>query len=290
VDAAGTGVQPATQPKLLTQRRYKVRTDDSYAGATQFLAINPHVKPFDDINCRKAVEWATDKASIQGVVGGAVKGDIASTLLPPNVNGYSKFDLYPTPRGKGDMAKAKAALKSCGHPNGFTANLTARSDRPAEMAAATALQNSLKKIGITVSIKSYPSGKYFSNFAGVPSYVHQHKLGLLSMAWGADWPTGYGFLDQIVDGAAIKPSGGNNLMELDDPAINRALAAAISDTDAAARTRAWGEIDKQVLRTATVVPLFYRKNLLYRPESAANVTVTQAYLGMYDYTLLSTTK
>jgi peptide/nickel transport system substrate-binding protein len=290
VDAAGTGVQPATQPKLLTQRKYKVRTDDSYAGATQYLAINPNVKPFDNINCRKAVQWATDKASIQGVIGGAVKGHVATTLLPPTVNGYTKFDLYPTPGEKGDVAKAKAALKACGHPTGFAANLTARSDRPAEMAIATALQNSLKKVGITVSIKSYPSGKYFSNFAGVPSYVHEHKLGLLSMAWGADWPTGYGFLDQIVDGAAIKPSGGNNLMELDDPAINKALSDAIANTDAAARSRAWGEIDKQVMGTATVVPLIYRRNLLYRPESAANVTVTQAYLGMYDYTLLSTTK
>jgi peptide/nickel transport system substrate-binding protein len=290
VDAAGTGVQPATQPALLTKRKYKIRTDDSYAGATQYLAINAKVKPFDNINCRKAIQWATDKASIQGVIGGAVKGEIATTLLPPSVNGYSKFDLYPTAGDKGDIAKAKQALKACGQPNGFTANLSARSDRPAEMAIATALQNSLKKIGVKVNIKSYPSGKYFSNFAGVPAYVHQHKLGLLSMAWGADWPTGYGFLDQIVDGAAIKPSGGNNLMELDNPAINKALADAIADTDAAARTKAWGEIDKKVMQTATVVPLIYRKNLLYRPQSAANVTVTQAYLGMYDYTLLSTTK
>ncbi len=77
-----------------------------------------------------------------------------------------------------------------------------------------------------------------------PSYVHQHKLGLMMMAWGADWPTGYGFLDQIVDGSAIKPSGGNNLMELNDPKINSALAAAIANTDAAARTKAWGD-DRQ---------------------------------------------
>jgi peptide/nickel transport system substrate-binding protein len=110
------------------------------------------------------------------------------------------------------------------------------------------------------------------------------------MAWGADWPTGYGFLDQIVDGSAIKPSGGNNLMELNDPAINKALSDAIANTDAAARTKAWGDIDKMVIKTATVVPLVYRKNLLYRPKSATNVTVTQAYLGMYDYTLIGSSK
>ncbi|MBT1097595.1 ABC transporter substrate-binding protein [Streptomyces sp. WAC 05379] len=289
VDAAGTGVQPATQPKVLTGKNV-AQTDASYAGATQYIALNVNVKPFDNEHCRKAVQWAMDKQSVQDAIGGSPKGDVASTLLPPSVNGYTKFDTYATEGNKGDVAKAKEELKACGKPSGFDTILTARSDRPAEVASATAVQNSLKKVGINVEIKQFPSGKYFSNFAGVPSYVHEHKLGMLSMAWGADWPTGYGFLDQIINGAAIKPSGGNNLMELNDPKINKALTDAIANTDDAARTKAWGEIDKMVMDNASVVPLIYRKNLLFRPESAANVTVTQAYLGMYDYTLLSSTK
>ncbi|MEU6145793.1 ABC transporter substrate-binding protein [Streptomyces sp. NPDC047081] len=288
-DLAGTGVQPQTQPKVLTGKNAK-STDNSYAGALQYLALNVNVKPFDNINCRKAVQYAVNKQSVLDAVGGSPKGDVASTLLPPSVNGYTKFDTYPSAGNKGDVAKAKEALKACGKPNGFSTTMTARSDRPAEVAAATAVQNSLKAVGIKVDIKQFPSGKYFSNFAGVPSYVHDHKLGILSMAWGADWPTGYGFLEQIVDGGAIKPSGGTNLMELNDPAINKALSEAIANTDTAARTKAWGDIDKMVMDNASVVPLFYRKNLLYRPASATNVTVTQAYLGMYDYLLLSSSK
>lgn len=289
VDSGGTGVTPQTQGKVIGPK-YKKNTDDSYAGATSYMAINPKVKPFDNIDCRRAVELAIDKVSVQTSIGGSVKGDVATTLLPPTVNGYTKFDSFPTEGNKGDATQAKAALAKCGKPGGFTTNLTARSDRPAEMAEATAIQNSLKAVGITANIKSYPAGKYFANFAGVPSYVHEHQLGLMMTAWGADWPTGYGFLDQIVDGSAIKPSGGNNLQELDDPAINKALSDAISNTDAAAREKAWGEIDKMVVDTATVVPLIYRKNLLYRPESATNATITQAYLGMYDYLLLSSSK
>jgi peptide/nickel transport system substrate-binding protein len=289
VDSGGTGVQSNTQAKVQSPK-YAKNTDDSYAGATSYLAINPNVAPYDNINCRKAIEYAIDKVSVQTAIGGPVKGDVATTLLPPTVNGYTKFDEFATPGDKGDVAKAKQALTACGKPGGFSTNLTARSDRPAEMAEATAIQNSLKQIGISATIKSFPAGKYFSNFAGVPSYVHQHQLGLMLTAWGADWPTGYGFLDQIVDGSAIKPSGGNNLQELNNPDINKALADAISNTDAAARTKAWGDIDKMVVDTATVVPLIYRKNLLYRPDSATNVTVTQAYLGMYDYLLLSSSK
>ncbi|QMV09777.1 ABC transporter substrate-binding protein [Streptomyces lincolnensis] len=289
VDAAGTGVQPQTQPKVLAGPNAK-QTDNSYAGATQYIALNVNVKPFDNVHCRKAVQWGLNKQSIIDAMGGSPKGDVATTLLPPSVNGYTKFDTYPSEGHKGDAAKAKEELKACGKPNGFSTILTARSDRPAEIAAATAIQASLKSIGINIEIKQFPSGKYFSNFAGVPSYVHQNKLGMLSMAWGADWPTGYGFLDQIINGAAIKPSGGNNLMELNDPKINKALTDAIANTDDAARTKAWGDIDKMVLDNASVVPLVYRKNLLLRPKSATNVTVTQAYLGMYDYLLMSSSK
>ena len=106
---------------------------------------------------------------------------------------------------------------------------------PNEVAAAVSIQASLKKVGINVNIQKYPSGKYFSDNAGAPAFVHSHNLGLMMMAWGADWPTGYGFLDQIIDGKAIKASGNTNLSELNDPKVNTMLDSAIQNTDDAAR-------------------------------------------------------
>ncbi|KIF67857.1 ABC transporter substrate-binding protein [Streptomyces sp. AcH 505] len=289
-DIAGTGLQSKTQPKVLVKPAEKAKTDNPYAGALQYLALNVNVKPFDNIDCRKAVQYVTDKAGMVDSIGGSVKGDPATTVIPPSVAGYKKFDLYPSAGNKGDVAKAKAALAACGKPNGFTTTLTARSDRPDEVTAATQLQQSLKKINITANIKTFPADKYFTDFAGVPAWVHKNNAGMMMMAWGADWPTGYGFLDQIVDGTAIKPSGGTNLMELNDPKINAALVKAIGTVDTTERNAAWGAIDQQVMENASVVPLFYRKNLLYRPASATNVTVTDAYLGMYDYVLMSSSK
>ncbi|WP_330242315.1 ABC transporter substrate-binding protein [Streptomyces sp. NBC_00525] len=289
-DGAGTGVAPATQPDVLTKPNLKKQTDNSYAGATSYIGLNVNVKPFDNVHCRKAVQWGIDKASVQAAQGGDPKGDVATTLLPPTVNGYTKFDLYESAGHKGDEAKAKEELKLCGHADGFDTKISARSDRPAEMAMVTAVQASLKKIGIKAEIKSYPAGKYFSNFAGNPSYVHSNKLGMIMSAWGADWPTGFGFLDQIINGSAIKPSGGNNVQELNDPKINKMLNEGIANTDDAARAKTWGEVDKAVAENASVVPLIYRKNLLLRPVSATNVTVTQAYLGMYDYVLMGSAK
>ncbi|MCA1219166.1 ABC transporter substrate-binding protein [Streptomyces sp. 8L] len=290
VDIQGTGVASKTQPKLLVNPKEKAQTDNPYAGATQYLALDNKVKPFDNVNCRIAVQYATDKAGMVDAVGGSVKGTPATTVTPPTVAGYKKFDLYPTPGSKGDVAKAKQYLAKCGKPNGFSTTLTARSDRPDEVQAATQLQESLKKVGINASIKTFPSGKYFTDFAGVPDWVHKNNAGMMMMAWGADWPTGYGYLDQIADGRAIKPSGGTNLSELNDPAINSEFDKAIATVDNTQRNAEWGKIDEMIMKQGSIVPLYYKKNLLYRPTSAANVQVAAAYLGMYDYTTLSSTK
>ncbi|MFK0097750.1 ABC transporter substrate-binding protein [Streptomyces sp. NPDC091040] len=289
-DIAGTGLQSKTQPKVLAKASEKAKTDNPYAGALQYLALNVNVKPFDNIECRKAVQYAVDKQSMVDSIGGSVKGDPASTVIPPTVAGYKKFDLYPTEGSKGDVAKAKEHLAKCGHADGFKTTLTARSDRPDEVTAATQLQNSLKAIGVTAEIKQFPADKYFTDFAGVPAWVHKNNAGMMMMAWGADWPTGFGFLDQIVNGSAIKPSGGTNLMELNDKGINDLLVKGIGTVDTTERNATWGEVDQKVMENASVVPLFYRKNLLYRPASAANVTVTDAYLGMYDYVLMTSSK
>jgi peptide/nickel transport system substrate-binding protein len=265
----------------------KKNADDALSGALAYVAMSSKVPPLNNVKCRIAVEYAIDKVSVQNALGGPIRGDIASTVLPPNVIGYKKYDDYPTQNNSGDQAKAKQALQKCGHPSGFSIGLSARGDRPNEVAAATSIKESLSKVGIKVNLQRYPSGKYFSNYAGAPAFVHSHNLGLMMMAWAADWPTGYGFLYSIADGKAIIASGNSNLSETNDPQINSMLDSAIQNTDTSAREKAWGDIDKAMMDQAAIVPLVYRKDLLYRPSTATNVFVTQAY-GMYEYLLIGT--
>ncbi|GAA0701135.1 ABC transporter substrate-binding protein [Kitasatospora atroaurantiaca] len=292
LDLAGAGIAAATQATALSNSTQKAHIDDAQSGALAYVAISTAVPPFDNPACRKAVEYAIDRLSAQTATGGDVHGDIATTILVPTVSGYVPYDQYATTDHKGanspdGLAAAKAQLAQCGQPGGFSTNLSARSDRPNEIALAQAVQASLKLVGINVSIQQYPSGKYFTDNAGAPAFVHSHGIGLMMMAWAADWPTGYGFLEQIIDGKTIKASGNSNLSELNDPAINQMLSAAIGNTDSAARVKAWGDIDKAAMEKAPLVPLLYRKDPLYRPDSATNVFVTPAY-GMYDYLNIGT--
>ena len=221
--------------------------------------------------------------------GGPIRGDIASTVLPPDIPGYQKSDLYATPGNKGDVAKAKDQLKACGKTS-IDTNISARSDRPAEIDAATAIIDSLKKVGINASLKQFPSGKYFTDAAGVPQFNKKQNIGLHMMQWGADWPSGYGFLQQILHSDAIGESGNTNLSQLDNKDVDSLLEKAIASEDQGERDSLYAQIDKKTMEEAALVPLTYFKVLLYRPANFTNLVSSAAWSGQYDYLNIGTTK
>ncbi|WP_443063290.1 ABC transporter substrate-binding protein [Streptomyces sp. NBC_00445] len=289
IDLGGTGVQAATQAKVVNSADQKASTDNTFGGRLVYMAINTKLAPFDKLECRKAVEYAVDKVSVQTALGGPIRGDIATTVLPPDIPGYEKSDLYASPGNKGDVAKAKEQLTACGTTS-IKTNISARSDRPAEIDAATAIIDSLKKVGIDATLKQYPSGKYFTDAAGVPTFNKKQNIGLHMMQWGADWPSGYGFEQQILHGDAIGASGNTNLSQLDNAEINSLLEKAIATEDEAERNSLYAEIDKKTMEEAALVPLTYFKVLLYRPANFTNLVSTAAFSGQYDYLNIGTTQ
>ncbi len=288
VDQAGTGVQTAARAKILSSPTLKANADDALTGFLWFAYINTKVPPFNNVACRRAVEYAANKQTLQTAYGGPlVGGDIASTVMPPTIIGYQSFDLYHAlSQPSGDIPAAKAELKTCGHPNGFTTNIGYRSDRPKEVLAAQALQQSLSQVGIKGQLQGYLSGKYYTNFAGSTAFVHSHGLGIDFGGWGADWPDGYGFLDEISNGNAIVTSGGNtNIEELNDPVVNGDFAKAANLLNPSQRNAIWSQIDHQIMSDAGILPEVYSKALLYRNPNLTNVYV-DSYFGMYNYAVL----
>jgi ABC-type transport system substrate-binding protein len=288
IDAGGTGVGTAARAKILSSPALMKAADDALTGFLWFAYINTKVPPLNNLACRQAIEYAADKTDQQTAYGGPqVGGAIASTVMPPNIVGYSQFDLYDALSDpSGDLAKAKAALDACGQSNGFSVGLAYRSDRPTDVQAAQSMQAALARVGITVQLHGYPSGTYYTDFAGSPAYVQQHDLGIDLGSWAADWPDGYGFLDEISNGNAIAPSGNTNIEQLNDPVINNLFAQATSPTLSQAQEAAiWPKIDLRIMKDAAILPEVYAKALLYRNPAVTNVYV-QGYYGMYNYAVL----
>jgi peptide/nickel transport system substrate-binding protein len=288
VDMAGTGVQTAARNKILTNQNNKKNADAALSGFLWYYPIDTQVIP--NVDCRKAIEYAANKTLFQNSYGGAAAGgDIASTVLPPSVVGYQKFDLYEaTTKPDGDVAMAKQELAKCGKPNGFSFNISARGDRPKEVASAQALQQSLAQVGIKTDILQYPSSTYTTSELGSPTFMKAHNIGMGTYGWAADWPSGFGFLSQIADGGAIKQAGNSNAEMLNDPQVNSALQQAAASSDATTRNNIYAQIDKTMMSQAVALPEVYAKSLLYRSAKLTNVFVTEAF-GMYDYTQIGKT-
>jgi peptide/nickel transport system substrate-binding protein len=283
IATVGTGVSAATQSRVLSDPALKARADNPTLGRLWYTSINPTVKPFDNIECRKAVMYAMDKTSYQTAYGGEFAGGaLASTLLPPVIPGYKQFDLFPTPDSKGDLTKAKEALTKCGQPNGFTTNISYRTERTKEKATAEAFQQQLAKVGIKVTAKGYPKKDYFSTYAGNPPFVAKNGLGLVVNGWGADWNDGFGFLSQITDSRVIRDTGGSSNTSVRIPEVDKLLDQAQGELDTAKREADWAVIDQKVMEQAVVYPGVYAKSLLLRGKNLTNVFVNEQF-GMYDY-------
>jgi peptide/nickel transport system substrate-binding protein len=286
LDTAQVGVNTAAQAKILLTPSLKADADEPTTGFIRYVAISTVVKPFDNIHCRLAVQYAADKVAMQTARGGPdAGGAIGTSMLPPNIAGYSPSLLpFTGAKGEPDVAKAKSELALCGQPNGFKTVIAVR-NKGKEPKSGEALQQSLAKVGITASIVSADASLYFRSTIGAPDNVHKKGFGLMVAGWGADFPTGYGYMQVLVDGRAIQPSGNNNYEELNDPAINALIAQAKVEPDATKAAAIWSQINEKVMATASMLPFVYDKALNYRSPKLTNVYVDQ-YYGMLDFQAL----
>ncbi|MGW2378611.1 ABC transporter substrate-binding protein [Streptomyces sp. NPDC001658] len=243
---AGSDLTTIANDPSLKSRYYKIP-----APGINYLAINTtRVK---DLKVRQAIEYAIDKTTARGAFGGAAYGDYASTMLSPGIGGYKKFNLYST-NPAGDVTKAKALMKQAGNPK-LTMSLAVE-NTPTEEHFADAVKTSLGKIGISVNITPIDASNYFSTVDNV-----KNQYDLTWMDWIADWPNASTVLPVLFDGRQIAklPQSNQDQSYLNDPAVNAQIDKIAKMTDITQANAAYGALDEQVLKEASVVPLMYMK-------------------------------
>jgi peptide/nickel transport system substrate-binding protein len=286
--AAGTldleadgGVQATFMAQIATGTTFKANADDPTTGFTRYFAIMPSVIP--NIDCRKAIFLAINKADLVKARGGIYGGDPATTMTPPTIPGYVKgYDPYPTGADfTGDVAGAKAELVKCGQPNGFTTNM-AFVNKGRGPAIFLAVQQALARVGIKVVSAPGDSATYYSNYIGSPANIVAKKLGIALAGWAADFPTGYGFWESIADGTTILPNGNTDYPSLNDPTINGLLKNSTS-ADVAAQQGIFEQVDHAVMDQAVYLPFQYDKSLYYRNPRLTNIYLQAGLGNYYDY-------
>ncbi|WP_435177807.1 ABC transporter substrate-binding protein [Actinacidiphila sp. bgisy145] len=275
-----TNLGPAELAKTAGDKELSSRVGTGHFGYTDYIAFNPKVKPFDNIKVREAVAYAVDRTTVVDADGGSSLAEPATTFLPNQTafNGGTTSDPFPAGKS-GDPAKARELLKEAGYPNGLTVTLTHDTNKGGEEGpeVATAVQEALKKAGITVKLEGLEHNAFDDKVYSVKT-----EPGMFLAGWGADWPSGGPFLGPIFDGRQIVKDGYNfNSSQLNDPAVNNEIDAIDKITDLSAAAKRWGALDTKIGAQALTVPLVHPVYKRLYGKNIRNVVISD-WTGVLD--------
>jgi peptide/nickel transport system substrate-binding protein len=122
----------------------------------ELLAYNDRVAPFDNVQVRKALARATDKARLLNSIWGEY-GTLIGSFVPPTDPWYvdlTGVDAY-------DVESAKQLLAEAGYPDGFEFTLDTPDYDPHPLVAQF-LQSEYAKIGVTVNINIITANEWYT--------------------------------------------------------------------------------------------------------------------------------
>jgi peptide/nickel transport system substrate-binding protein len=256
-------------------------------GGTNYMPMNTRLRPFDDINVRRAVVAGFDRAGMLRTLGGRLAGQVANHYIPPGMPGFAEAGgtkgtgspLYARPQGNRKLAARY--LRRAGYASGrYTGNrvITAVSSvDSAGAAVGRSAQRSLQRLGFRVRLRLTSVDRMFRVCAEPAQKIHVCPF----LGWFRDFPDPETIIDPLFSGRNIHAHGNNNFAQLDEPAVNRAIEAAKALVDPQARAKAWAAIDRQVVDLAPAVPLFWPKAVSVR---SADVQAAPSWLygGTWD--------
>jgi peptide/nickel transport system substrate-binding protein len=256
-------------------------------GSARYVSMNTTVKPFDDINVRKAVLAGFNREAMRLVRGGELVGDIPTHMLPPGLPGFEEagglkgpgIDFMSHPAG--DLDLAASYLKKAGYASGKyegdeTLLMVGTSEGVAEKAAEVAKEN-FEKLGFKVRLRLVTQDAMYTRFCNSPP---ANVAICPNVSWGKDFADAQTILDPTFNGKNIVQQGNSNWPELDVPEINKAMDEAELLSDPKERAEAWAKIDLMVTEQAPLVNWIWDKQALLRSKDVNGAV--SAFNSMWD--------
>ena len=260
------------------------------SGGNRFISLNTTIKPFDDVNVRRAASAALDRTALRLTRGGPTLGPIATHYLPPGMGGFEQaggtagtFDFAKSPRANLELARAymkKAGFKS-GRYSGPALSMVGDNQAPASR-TGEAVQSQLEKLGFKFDYRQVDRSATLSGYCGSST---AHVALCPNGGWVKDFFDPQSMLDPVFNGENISPENSPNWSQVNDPEINAALDLAVSETDPDRRARAYADLDRMVTSRAYVLTWLWDNQVNIKSEDVDGVVNT--FNGSYDLTATS---
>ncbi|RLL63638.1 ABC transporter substrate-binding protein [Paenirhodobacter hankyongi] len=248
VDIPGDGIPPAKFTEVMNNPDEKKQVVVGGQLQTGYITLNVEMKPFDNVEVRRAINMAINKDRIVQMING--RATPATQPLPPSMPGYTKdYTGYAF-----DPAKAKAMLAEAGYPDGFQTQLYVMNTDP-NPRIAQAIQQDLAAIGVKAEIKALAQANVIEA-GGTPKTAPMIWSG--GMAWIADFPDPSNFYGPIL-GCAGAVEGGWNWSWYCNKDLDAEAAKADSIVDPAKqdeRLALWSDVYMKIMQDAPWVPVF----------------------------------
>jgi ABC-type oligopeptide transport system substrate-binding subunit len=264
------GIPPTAASDL--GKTYGVNKSRFYVGATScvnYMAMNNARPPFNNLNLRKAVEYAIDRPAQVRLLG-AYAGKRTSQILVPGIPGYKPFNAYPL---KGaDVAKAKqvggAAIASAPTINVIHTTTTYSTNR------AQVAEFNLKAVGFKTNDVPTPATNYYQVIQTRGTTYNFVTNG----GWCADYFDPFDYLNVLFDGRKIQANNNNNYAYFNNASFNAGLDHAAS-LSGAARAAAYAKLDQELMvKYAPVVPYLISTNRYFVSSRTKN-WIYSSYFG-----------
>ncbi|MFI6813816.1 ABC transporter substrate-binding protein [Nonomuraea sp. NPDC050328] len=264
--------------KILNNPKVKARFHNEIRGCTDVLAMNTQKAPFDNAKFRFALQYAIDKEAYQTVKGGPAAGEIATAFLPPSLSGGVAQDTLKVP-ATGDVEKAKQLIAESGVSTPVKVKLHTSTGAKNE---ATALQESLKRVGVEVEINTYDPAVYYDTIGDTAKFD-----GMASYGWCQDYPSGSSFIPMMFDGRTITEKGNNgNVSLFKDQETMDKIDEIYAMTDLKAADQAWVQLDAALMQKAPMIPLTWERKPLLAGSKVAGAFGHLIWSGQFDYAAL----
>jgi peptide/nickel transport system substrate-binding protein len=262
---------PATATAGLGQQ-YGVNKGRFWVGPTScvsYMAMNNARPPFNNVNMRKAVEYAIDRPAQLRLLG-AYAGKRTSQLLVPGIPGYRPFNAYPL---KGaDVAKAKqlagSAIASAPTLNVVHTTSTTSTNR------AQVAEFNLKQVGFKINDEPTPATNYYQVIQTRGTTYNFVTNG----GWCADYFDPFDYLNVLFDGRKLQAANNNNYAYFNNASFNKGLDHAAS-LSGSARAAAYAQLDHDLMaKYAPVVPYIISTNTFFTAARVKN-WIYSTYFG-----------